>query len=234
MVRCSVALVLDSSSGTASDNDSRRDRNDTLGFEPVWDDQPISARRGGLGGNLALVCRRVLHNLVGRRLGLPGYLKRPGMSQGRWCLRYSTKEGWMRSASRRIARGWILLLGITAIAVAGCGGGGPAVPPSPGALKNCLNHTQVLVQSSNGEDSPVVTFQVPGDITLVPEYHDCQRLTDPQDGQFGPLAAVFASVGQTDSNPPLMPTADSAAALIVSSGSYPSLNIGPGNNCLYL
>ena len=134
----------------------------------------------------------------------------------------------MRSFRRRIAQGW--LLPVCAFAI-GCG----ETKPSPqGVLVSCPDHVRVIVKSSTGADSAVQAFAVPGAITLIPEFHDCQRLADPSDKTFGPLAAVFSGFGQSLDNPPLMTQPDSAAALIVSSLEYAPLGLGQANNCLYL
>jgi hypothetical protein len=134
----------------------------------------------------------------------------------------------MRSLRRRIAHGGFLLCCAVAIA---CG----EDKRPQGALVSCPDHVRVLVASSTGTDSAVQAFQVPGAITLVPEYHDCQRLVDVTDRKFGALAAIFSGVGESqDPLPPRMAQPSAAAALIVSSAENAPLGIGPGNNCLYL
>ncbi|MFP5356700.1 MAG: hypothetical protein ACLGIK_16435, partial [Gemmatimonadota bacterium] len=104
-------------------------------------------------------------------------------------------------------------------------------------------------------------FLISGEITNVPEFHDCQRLVPNAEGAraYGRLAAVFARArldsvvasllgggkrpGGAASAPGVAPSGDTtvpgapsirAVAEIASEGAYESLGIGVGFNCLLL
>src|SRR6188768_3313633 len=48
--------------------------------------------------------------------------------------------------------------------------------PTPGSLVLCPSHDGVVVINGTGTDTTtVLAFATPGEITLMPEYHDCQR-----------------------------------------------------------
>lgn len=141
----------------------------------------------------------------------------------------------MKRVNQRPGRAvlWLFVL-------AGCSPGesvsiqGPLPTNLPaGTLMDCPNHDSVLV--SNGTFSAGVdTFSVSGAITLIPEYHDCQRFVM-NDGKFGPLVAIFAaSRDAQEAPPPPRTSADSAVAQIVSGGDYGDLGIIGGHNCLYM
>jgi hypothetical protein len=171
----------------------------------------------------------------------------------------------MRSLSRRIGFGRALLISVVAMISAGFArpvDGAQLPPPASqvkqpvlrvpsltynkwipegrrrlvhGSLLACGDHEFVHVQSDHGTDSAVAQFRLPAPYTTVGELHDCQRFPT-TNGEFGPLAAIFASFSQTarDSTPVVRPTPNKAVALVVSDGYYPRLGIEPANNCLYL
>jgi hypothetical protein len=91
-------------------------------------------------------------------------------------------------------------------------------------------------------------LSVPGPITSVPEFHDCQRFVK-QDGAYGPLVAIFASfrldvlvdsLYNLSKNGPFIPGTQITSAISVAevfnqdAQAYPPLGIAPGFNCVHL
>ncbi len=126
-----------------------------------------------------------------------------------------------------------------------------------------LTSDTIVVDSTYVPAHAVTVIPVAGQITHVPEFHDCQRLIDGGDKQalkYDSLVAIFAakdivSLAQkqhqrrtggrplpaTGSQEPHFPqpvadTSDglSFAELYSWGGTFPALGIGPGFNCLYL
>lgn len=118
---------------------------------------------------------------------------------------------------RRTLGGLIRLVGTVTVVVGGLWllavalvpdswsfGPGPEGPARTGRPE-CPRHDTVFVDIA-GEWTPVVTqIGTAASITLVPEFHDCQRLLNPGENpaKYGPLIAIFASI-TTDllPNPP--------------------------------
>src|ERR1051325_10390208 len=87
----------------------------------------------------------------------------------------------------------------------------------------------------------VSNLTVPGTITTIPEFHDCQRLLKPGGEGYGPTAGVFANplvVTLVDTLLRLeqtgVPDRAIAAAEIISDGDFQPLGIQLGVNCLYM
>ena len=78
---------------------------------------------------------------------------------------------------------------------------------------------------------------VPGDLTMVPEYHDCQRFIIPGAAPtYGPLVAIFAadSLGDLFRSMPQSQEAIPVAQILSFDGHYLPLGIRRGHNCLYM
>jgi hypothetical protein len=102
----------------------------------------------------------------------------------------------------------------------------------------------VLVQRDSGQ-SEFVAFKelsLPGNTTLVPEYHDCQKFPIGGGGVYGPLVAIFAREHLNSEINRLMQLASQGATkravgigLILSfNGAYNPLGIRHAYNCLYM
>jgi len=87
-----------------------------------------------------------------------------------------------------------------------------------------------------------ITIELAGRNTNYPEYHDCQRLVDP-DGAYGPLVVAFAREGLDGFGPQLRalaasPAPEKALAAVeiwnVDSSAYAPLAIDTGFTCLYV
>ena len=100
----------------------------------------------------------------------------------------------------RISRaGWTALCSL--LLLNGCGAQDPRVAPAgdttPQAVLTrsvCPQHQPVWIPAS--EDTAwrqVASLTVPGAITQIPEFHDCQRLLRPGEAGYGPTAAIYAS-----------------------------------------
>jgi len=99
--------------------------------------------------------------------------------------------------------------------------------------RDCPSHSAVTLFSS-GEDSTLYTeLSVPKEITLVPEFHDCQRLLIDRATTYGPLVGVFASntLGVSGSTGSRLPVAEVVNFDVVE---YTPLGIKPQFNCLYM
>ncbi|HSE52574.1 MAG TPA: hypothetical protein VLB00_10300 [Gemmatimonadales bacterium] len=74
----------------------------------------------------------------------------------------------------------------------GPGAEGPAVTGRP----ECPRHDVVFVDTAGAWTPIAQEIGTAEDITLVPEFHDCQRLTLPGESpkKYGPLIAIFASI----------------------------------------
>jgi hypothetical protein len=121
----------------------------------------------------------------------------------------------------------------------------PTLPPSPPvvARPECPVDS-ILIPRDSGY---TVTTVIPasGPISLVPEYHDCQRMLSSNKSAYGSLIAVFARSGlDSIPDPPAVRgtlnrvvyfAAEQAAATILNyDGPYDPLHIESGINCLYL
>jgi hypothetical protein len=133
------------------------------------------------------------------------------------------------------------VLGLT-VAVLGCpGGSSPAVtagrPECPADV--------ILVPADSGLYSTTV-IAASGPISLVPEFHDCQRFTDSARTVYGPMVAIFAR-NALETIPDPVPGAPSTTSHVLLAGSeqasatilnydmpYQPLRIEKGINCLYL
>jgi hypothetical protein len=84
-----------------------------------------------------------------------------------------------------------------------------------------------------------------GAISMVPEYHDCQRFLSTGKTAFGPMIAIFASSGLDSASDPVAPTSPTtvtitgrdkkaAATILDYDGPYDQLHIESGINCLYM
>ena len=103
----------------------------------------------------------------------------------------------------------------------------------------------IKLPKADGSLLIVNTIAASGPISMVPEYHDCQRFVM-GNGSFGPMIAIFASSGlDSVADPPPGPysatnvvitgRADKAAATILNYDlPYEPLRIEHGVNCLYL
>lgn len=146
----------------------------------------------------------------------------------------------------RISRAAWTALGCSLLLLNGCGGVDPRVAPgtSQALLTRsvCPQHQPVWIPAS--EDTAwrqVASLTVPGAITQIPEFHDCQRLLTQGESGYGPTAAIYASpiiVTLVDTLLALEQAGDSlraiAAAEIISDGAYQQLGIEMGVNCLYM
>ncbi len=107
----------------------------------------------------------------------------------------------------------------------------------------CPQHDSVWVPAKIGALfwTRRATLAMPGTLTQIPEFHDCQRLLSANGSEYGPEAGVYADSAVAD----LLDTAkllengsDSLKAVgvatIVSDGEYNKLWIERGINCLYL
>lgn len=104
--------------------------------------------------------------------------------------------------------------------------------------------THIIVLPSDTGYVAVDELAAPGPISLVPEYHDCQRFMNAERTQYGPLIAIFATHRLDtvpDPSPPLQPTrgpgagTERAAATILNyNDAYVPLRIEKGINCLYM
>jgi hypothetical protein len=138
-----------------------------------------------------------------------------------------------------------LLLGtaLLTVAVLGC----PKPKPQPGdfAGRPECPRDSIWVPADPGYKL-VTSLAGPGPISLVPEYHDCQRMLNHDMNAFGPMIAVFARYGldtMPDPTPPTGPpvrgrqvfAGDQAAATILNYDEpYDPLHIEHGFNCLYV
>ncbi len=84
-----------------------------------------------------------------------------------------------------------------------------------------------------------------GAISMVPEYHDCQRFLNGNKSAFGPMVAIFASSGLDSASDPVVPTSPAAvtitgrdqkaaATILDYDAPYDQLHIENGINCLYM
>ena len=131
------------------------------------------------------------------------------------------------------------VLGLT-VAVLGCPGPSPAVtagrPECPADV--------ILVPADSGFYTTTV-IAASGPISLVPEFHDCQRFTDSARTVYGPMVAIFARnaletipdpvPGALSTTSHLPPGSEQASATILNYDMpYQPLRIEKGINCLYL
>jgi hypothetical protein len=128
---------------------------------------------------------------------------------------------------------------------------------------NCPDHTPIRFVLANDSAVTLDALSVSGKITLIPEFHDCQRLIDDTGLKYGPLVGVYVSFlnAQIPALPPIpvvrrpslsggrptqarvptgastitaATTAIAAAELVAFDGDYDTLGIKLGFNCLYL
>ena len=139
-------------------------------------------------------------------------------------------------------RQWAALL-ICAIAMGGAIACPKPLPPAA-ARPECPRDS-IFIPRDTGL---VVTHEVAasGPISMVPEYHDCQRFVSEREDAFGSLIAIFASSGlDSVADPPPGPysTANivftgrdnkAAATILNYDAPYEPLRIEKGINCLYL
>lgn len=140
----------------------------------------------------------------------------------------------------------VVVLGLASVVwSAGCDRS-PEVPPAEDEAapeiaasmqdprRDCPSH-RGLTLASAGVDSIYQVLSVPKEITLVPEFHDCQRLLIDAATSYGPLVGVFASndlgAAQAASIAGHLPVAELVNFDPVS---YPPLGIKPNFNCLYM
>lgn len=118
--------------------------------------------------------------------------------------------------------------------VSGGKGEGPAeVAVFPGRAA-CPNHDPF--QAWRGDDSATISqVTLAGAATLIPEFHDCQRLID-ENHEFGPLVGVWVPeyLPTVEDSLPDEATAIPVAVIHAWDGPYPQLGIGQMWNCLYL
>jgi hypothetical protein len=118
-------------------------------------------------------------------------------------------------------------------------------PPAQGVNTRPECPTDYILLPGDSSLAQVTSIAGSGPISLVPEYHDCQRMLNPQKTEYGSLIAVFARNGlDTMPDPPPPPTnpnhrdyyaAEQAAATILNyDGPYQPLRIESGINCLYV
>jgi hypothetical protein len=122
----------------------------------------------------------------------------------------------------------------------------PALPQAPASTiaqrTVCSNHERIWIPTADsGKWRPVTQLAVPGGATLIPEFHDCQRLVTAGGSEYGPEAGIYAFPGIVSlldtlrrlelANEPLRAI---AAAEILSVGNYDQLGIEIGANCLYM
>ncbi len=123
-------------------------------------------------------------------------------------------------------------------------------PPPPG--KKTVDRPEcpsdfIVVPSDTGRATTTTVIAGSGPISLVPEFHDCQRFTDSARTRFGSMIAIFASyrldtvpdpVPPPPNAPPVAVSvvgSDRAAATILNYDEpYPPLHIARGFNCLYM
>ncbi|MGH7429842.1 MAG: hypothetical protein ACREJ4_16010 [Candidatus Methylomirabilaceae bacterium] len=98
---------------------------------------------------------------------------------------------------------------------------------------DCPGHLPVIYRSLGGDSAVYQTLSVPGPITRIPEFHDCQRLLIDQAVTYGPLVGVWASntLDDTSSAGPVLPMAE---VVDFDQVGYEPLGVGPGFNCLYV
>jgi len=139
-------------------------------------------------------------------------------------------------------RRWAALF-ISAIVAGGALACPPPVPPVA-ARPECPRDS-IFVPGDTGLYSTHV-IAASGPISMVPEYHDCQRFVNEKENAFGSLIAIFASSGlDSVADPPPGPYSttnvvitnrdNKAAATILNYDEpYEPLRIEKGINCLYL
>ena len=131
------------------------------------------------------------------------------------------------------------VLGLS-VAVLGCPGGSP--PVVTGGRPECPADV-ILVPADSGLYTTTV-IAASGPISLVPEFHDCQRFTDSARTVYGPMVAIFAR-NALETIPDPVPGAvttshlpagsEQASATILNYDMpYQPLRIEKGINCLYL
>ena len=130
-----------------------------------------------------------------------------------------------------------------AVAVLGCpGGSSPAVTAA--GRPECPADV-ILVPADSGFYTTTV-IAASGPISLVPEFHDCQRFTDSARTVYGSMIAIFAR-NALETVPDPVPGAPSTTSHVLLAGSeqasatilnydmpYQPLRIEKGINCLYL
>jgi Putative intracellular protease/amidase len=123
---------------------------------------------------------------------------------------------------------------------------------------DCPEHQGVFIQFPGGDTTTFTQLSVPGPLTLIPEFHDCQRLISQNGVEYGPLVGIFASdrlnqmtvtgARYVDPEAPLAPVTPRGAAVVtipnatqlyafveaVAWGDYGPLGIKKGINCLYV
>lgn len=97
--------------------------------------------------------------------------------------------------------------------------------------RDCPGHSGVKVFSGNGDSTMFSVLSVPKEITLVPEFHDCQRLLIGTKTSYGPTVGVFASNDLAMPSGPRFPVAEIVNFDAVP---YSSLGIEKNFNCLYM
>lgn len=120
----------------------------------------------------------------------------------------------------------------------GCHPSGPQVAGRP----ECP--TDVIVLPSDTGYVTTTELAAPGPISLVPEYHDCQRFVNPEKTTYGPLVAIFATYKLDTVPDPVVPqqptrallggTERAAATILNYNDPYEPLSIEHGINCLYM
>ena len=142
----------------------------------------------------------------------------------------------------RVVMGAVLL----AAFVLGCPPGGTNIPVT---LRPECPRDSIVIKTDTGY-KVLGSIAGSGPISMVPEYHDCQRMIKNDMKGFGPMIAVFARYGlDTMPNPPQSPApvrptarvdttsfaAEQAAATILNYDEpYDPLHIESGFNCLYV
>lgn len=139
---------------------------------------------------------------------------------------------------------FVLVLGSMGLplAVLGCD---PTLPPAGAAASRPECPADVILFPTDSGLRAGTVIAASGPISLVPEYHDCQRFTDSARTVYGPLVAIFARNGlETYPDPPAGPDPagndvvagrEQASATILNYDSpYEPLRIEKGFSCLYM
>jgi hypothetical protein len=120
----------------------------------------------------------------------------------------------------------------------------PSPPPAAAARPECPADVILLPTDSGLYSTTVIAAS--GPISLVPEFHDCQRFTDSARTVYGPLIAIFAR-NELETIPDPVPGAPTGTSHVAFAGieqasatilnydtPYEPLRIEKGISCLYL